>query len=185
VIPAPWVATGFYRWFIERLRVPQRPNLGFTGKPGDIWYVFVILALCAYAGLAHVSYLVFILIPLQGLLSWMAIRWVVANISSNERPLPLTFAGNPWTYVGWYLLFYISAFTIIGWAWVTTAWTRWMCRNLAGGRRELVFNASGWEVLWRSVVFVLGVVLIIPIPWAIGWYVRWFVSQFALVSRTA
>ena len=36
VVPSPWTATGFYRWFIERLRVPQRPDLGFTGKPGDI-----------------------------------------------------------------------------------------------------------------------------------------------------
>src|SRR5450432_2606224 len=28
VIPAPWLATGFYRWFVTHLRVPQWPNLG-------------------------------------------------------------------------------------------------------------------------------------------------------------
>jgi hypothetical protein len=33
VIPPPWTATSFFSWFIERLRVPQRPDLGFTGKP--------------------------------------------------------------------------------------------------------------------------------------------------------
>src|SRR5262247_187301 len=27
VIPAPWVATWFYRWFVSRLQVPSRPNL--------------------------------------------------------------------------------------------------------------------------------------------------------------
>ena len=41
VIPAPWVATNFYQWMTSRLRVPQRPNLAFTGQVGDIWYVFV------------------------------------------------------------------------------------------------------------------------------------------------
>jgi hypothetical protein len=185
VIPAPWVATSFYRWFVERLRVPQRPNLGFTGKPTDIWYVFVILALCSYAGFSDVSYLPLILIPLQAFLSWMTVRWIVANISSQERQLPLTFAGSPWGYIGWYLLLYISAITIIGWAWVTTAWIRWVCRNIAGTRRDLVFNGSGWQVLWRTVVFALAAALIIPIPWMMGWYARWYVSQFALVERAA
>jgi GYF domain 2 len=185
VIPAPWVATSFYRWFVERLRVPQRPDLGFTGKPGDIWYVFVILALCSYAGFSGVRYLPLILIPLQAFLSWMTVRWIVANISSEGRRLPLTFAGSPWGYVGWYLLLHISAITIIGWAWVATAWMRWMCRNLAGTRRELVFDGSGWQILWRTLVFGLAAVLIIPIPWAMGWYARWYVSQFALVQRAA
>lgn len=185
VIPAPWVATSFYGWFVDRLRVPQRPNLGFTGRPGDIWYVFVILALCGYAGFSRVSYLPLILIPLQAFLSWMTVRWIVANISSEGRPLPLAFAGSPWAYVGWYLLLYVSVITIIGWAWVITAWVRWMCRNIAGTRRDIVFNASGWQMLWRTVVFGLAAALIIPIPWVMGWYARWYVSQFALVERMA
>jgi len=113
------------------------------------------------------------------------VRWIVANISSDGRQLPLTFEGSPWGYVGWYLLLHISAVTIIGWAWVTTAWMRWMCRNLAGTRRDLVFNGSGWQVLWRTVLFALAAALIIPIPWAMGWYARWYISQFALVERTA
>jgi uncharacterized protein DUF4339 len=185
VIPAPWTATAFYRWFIERLRVPQRPDLGFTGKPGDIWYVFVIQGLCSYAGLSDVWYLPLIVIPLQALLSWMTIKWIVANISSQGRHLPLDFAGSPWAYLGWYLLLYLSVITIIGWAWVTTAWIRWICRNIAGTRRNIVFDGSGWQVLWRTLVFALAAAFIIPIPWAMGWYARWYVSQFVLVERTA
>jgi hypothetical protein len=185
VIPAPWLVTGFYRWFVPHLRVPQRPNLGFTGQPGDIWYVFVLLALCSYAGLSGVSYLQYILIPVQGYLSWMTVRWFVANISSNGQRLPLTFTGEPLIYVGWYLLVIVSIVTIIGWAWVMTAVMRWVCRNIAGTRREVTFIASGWQVLWRTIVFALGVVLIIPIPWALSWYARWIVSQFELVERTA
>jgi len=106
-------------------------------------------------------------------------------MSSDGSQLPLSFHGNPWTYVGWYLLLHITAITIIGWAWVITAWMRWMCRNIAGIRRNIVFNASGWQVLWRTMVFAFGCILIIPIPWVLGWYTRWYVSQFALVERTA
>jgi hypothetical protein len=185
VIPAPWLVTGFYRWFVSHLRVPQRPNLGFTGQPGDIWYVFVLLALGAYAGLSGVPYLQYILLPVQGYLSWMTVRWFVANISSNGQRLPLTFAGEPLIYVGWYVLGIVSIITIIGWAWVMTAFMRWVCRNIAGTRREVTFTASGWQVLWRTLLFGLGVVFIIPIPWVLSWYTRWTVSQFELVERAA
>jgi hypothetical protein len=185
VIPAPWAATAFYRWFIPHLQVSQRPNLGFTGNPGDIWYVHMLLALIAYAGLANVDYLVYVLIPVQGFLSWMVLRWVVANISSNGRRLPLRFTGESWKYVGWYLLLYISFITIVGWAWVTTAWMRWNCANIAGARRPVVFVASGWEVLWRTLVFTVLCALIIPLPWALGWYARWYMSQFELVEGAA
>src|ERR1700694_2285457 len=170
VIPAPWVATSFYRWFIERLRVPQRPNLGFTGKPGDIWYVFVIQGLCAYAGFSDAWYPPLIVIPLQALLSWLTIRWIAAKLSSDGHRLPLNFAGSALGYIGWYLLLYVSVLSIIGWAWVITAWMRWLCRNIAGTRREIVFNASGWQILWRTLVYAFLMVLIIPIPWAMGWY---------------
>jgi hypothetical protein len=185
VIPAPWLVTGFYRWFLSHLRVPQRPNLGFTGQPGDIWYVFVLLALGAYAGLSGVPYLQYILLPVQGYLSWMTVRWFVANISSNGQRLPLTFTGEPLIYVGWYVLGIVSIITIIGWAWVMTAFMRWVCRNITGTRREVTFIASGWQVLWRTIVFGVGMVFIIPIPWVLSWYVRWTVSQLELVERTA
>jgi hypothetical protein len=61
---------------------------------------------------------------------------------------------------------------------------RGVCRNIAGTRREVVFTGSGLEVLWRTIVFVIGCAFIIPIPWALRWYSQWFVSQFALVQRT-
>jgi hypothetical protein len=62
---------------------------------------------------------------------------------------------------------------------------RWNCRNVAGTRREIVFNATGLQVLWRTLVFALGFAFLIPIPWVLRWYVCWYVSQFALVDRTA
>ena len=183
VIPASWVAVSFYRWFVSHVRVPQRPNLDFTGQPMDIWWMFVLLALCTYVGFTGIPYLRFILIPVQAYLSWMTVKWIVANISSNGQPLPLSFRGDALHYVGWYVLLNISFITIIGWAWVTTALTRWMFLNIDGTRREIIFNASGLEVLWRTLVFAIGCAFIIPIPWVLGWYARWYVSQIALAPR--
>jgi hypothetical protein len=185
VIPAPWTATAFYRWIVSRLRVPARPNLAFTGQVGDIWYVFVALGLMTYAGVTGIPYLQYVLIPVQAFLSWMTLRWIAANLSSNGQPLPIEFKGSALGYIGWYLLMGISAITIIGWAWVITAWMRWICRNISGTRREVVFNATGLAMLWRTVVFSLGCGLLIPIPWVLRWYAGWYASQFAVGEPAA
>jgi hypothetical protein len=141
------------------------------------------LALLSYAGLSGVRYLRLILIPVQGFLSWMTLRWIAANFSSNGRQLPIAFKGSALGYVGWYILLYLSFITIIGWAWVITAWMRWICRNIEGTQREILFIATGLEMLWRTLVFGVGAALIIPIPWVMRWYTTWYVSQFALVER--
>lgn len=183
VIPAPWVATSFYGWLVSRIRVPQRGYLGFTGKPLDIWYVFIGLALMTYVGFTGIPYIEYLLFPVQAYLSWMTVRWVMANVTSEGRPLQVRFEGSPWVYVGWYLLLAVSFITIIGWAWVATAWMRWICANIAGTRRAISFNATGLEMLWRTFAFSIGSVLIIPIPWLMAWYTRWYVSQFSASER--
>jgi hypothetical protein len=184
VIPAPWTGTGFYRWMVSRISVPGRPNLEFTGQPGDIWYVFVATGLMYYVG-AFDGTLQLITIPLSAFLSWILVRWLASNLSSNGERLPISFEGSVVTFIGWQLLLYVSFITIIGWAWVITAWMRWNCQNITGTRREVVFIATGLEMLWRTVVFGIGCAFIIPIPWVLRWYNRWYVSQFALVDRTA
>jgi hypothetical protein len=183
VVPAPWVATNYYGWMVSRLRVPGRPNLGFTGQVGDIWYVFVGLALLSYTGFGPVHHAQYLGVLVEAFLSWMIVRWVASNLSSNGRQLPLVFNGSAVTYVGWHILISLSFITIIGWAWVATAWTRWICRNVGGTHREIVFDATGLEMLWRTLVLGFGCALIIPIPWVMAWYVRWYASQFALVER--
>ena len=184
VIPAPWVAVWFYRWFGSHVQVPGRPNFEFTGQVGDIWWAFIALALLGLVGAYDASYQL-ITVILQAAVSWFIIRWAVSNFASNGQKIPVTFEGSVWAYIGWQIFFIISLISIIGWAWVITAMLRWICRNLAGTRREVVFNGSGLEVLWRSIVFGLLCALIIPIPWMLRWYARWYVSQFALVPRGA
>src|SRR5262245_44999125 len=162
VIPSPWVATWFYRWIFSRLYVPGRPNLAFTGQPLDIWYVFIAIGVLTYVGSADLYYLQYLSIPIQAGLYWMIIRWIATNLSSNGQQLPIAFNGSVLGYIGWQVLMYLSFITIIGWAWVITAWMRWICRNISGTHREVIFLASGLEVLWRSVVFGIACIFIIP-----------------------
>jgi GYF domain 2 len=189
IVPAPWAATMFYRWVIAQIDVPQRPALAFTGRPGDIWYVFVGVGICIYineyAQVQHLWYVTFLIDVLQAYLSFLTARWVIENISSAGEHVPLTFTGEALTYIGWYVLMALSFVTIIGWAWVATAWMRWMCRNISGSRRAISFHATGWQMLWRVLVFVLSCILVIPIPWTLRWYARWFVSQFAVGPQSA
>jgi uncharacterized protein DUF4339 len=182
VIPAPWTATSFYRWTTSRLQVPGRPNLAFTGQPLDIWYVFVGMALMSYLG-AYDNTLQLVSIPVSAYLGWLLLRWIASHLASNGQPLPIAFEGSAIKFIGWELLMYISFITIIGWAWVIAAWMRWICRNTSGTRREIVFKATGLQLLWRSLVVGFGCVLIIPIPWVIRWYTQWYVSQFELVEH--
>ncbi|GLH76942.1 hypothetical protein SSBR45G_18500 [Bradyrhizobium sp. SSBR45G] len=183
IVIAPWTAVYLYRYVIERIRVPGRPNLSFIGQPLDIWYVFVGMGVLTYVGMSDQAIIKLAAIIAQAFLGWMIMRWVMSRIASNGEPLPIRFEGSPIVYFGWYLLLIVSGVTIIGWAWVATAWMRWICRNIQGTRREVVFNGTGLQVLWRTLVFVLGCSVIIPIPWLLRWYSAWYVSQFALVPR--
>lgn len=190
VVTAPWAATAFYRWIVSKIQVPGWPNLAFTGKIGDIWWVFVLLGLCGYLSQyiqtqRDYSYLSLLFELGQVVLGWLSFRWFIANISSNGQPLTLNFAGEILPYIGWQILFVISFVTIIGWAWVMTAMTRWICRNIAGTEREIIFTGKGEQVLWRGFVLFLTSILIIPIPWMLCWWTRWYVSQFAVAAHKA
>ena len=134
---------------MSRLQVPGRPNLAFTGQVGDLWWVFVLMGLSGYAGL-YDDFIQLLMIPLQGFLSWTLLRWLASRLTSNGQPLPIAFNGSVLTFIGWQILLVVSFITIIGWAWVATAWMRWICRNVEGTRREIVFKASGLDVLWRT-----------------------------------
>jgi hypothetical protein len=41
------------------------------------------------------------------------------------------------------------------------------------------------EILWRTLVWVISCIFIIPIPWTLRWYLQWMISQFELVDRGA
>jgi hypothetical protein len=183
VIPTPWVVVWYVSWFVSRVHVPSRPNLSFTGRPLTIaaWYFGVIvLAFCvALSGVHWLNNLMFVV---QIVLYWLLLRYLVANLASNGQPLGLSFSGSLWAYLGWTLLGVISLITIIGWAWVYAAQTRWLCRNIQGTRRQVVFNGTGLQYLWRLLVVAIASAFIIPIPWVFRWIMRWQLSQTELIE---
>jgi hypothetical protein len=182
VIPLPWMATIFLRWFVDQVELPRQQRVGFAGKPEDIWWAFILYALCAVAGVAHAA-VQLVAIPLSAFLILVITRWFFANLVWEGQTAPLRFTGGYWPLLGWTLLLPLSILSIVGWAWVSTAWARWMCRHVEGSHRELVFNASGWSYLWRMLVVVLTSIFLVPIPWTLRWFTRWAVSQLALVER--
>ena len=184
VIPLPWVAPIFMRWFVERIAVPGQRRVSFVGKAEDIWWVFILYALCAVVGAVY-SLVQVVVIPLSAYLVLRITRWFFANLTWEGQREPLRFTGGYWPLLGWSVLLPLSIITIIGWAWVATAWARWMCRHVEGSSRQLVFTASGWSYLWRVLVVAFTAIFLIPIPWTVRWFTRWVVSQFALVERSS
>ena len=194
VIPSPWLTTAFYKWFIENIELPGQRRTGFH-RPAVGYLVHLHAQRRAALHQIHsfiprhlrtVSSGTSRLIsagsawPLSVFFLFIILKWVVRNTVWEGQSGPLTFTGGFWGVLGWYVLTAISFITIVGWAWVGAAWTRWMCRHLEGGNRQLVFTASGWDLLWRTVVFALSCSVIIPIPWTLHWITRWYISQFAL-----
>jgi len=184
VIPAPWALVWYMKWLVPCVSVPGRPNLSFEGRAMAIvpWFFGAILVAIVISYL-DIKVLNLVETIIQFALSWLFVRWFVANLASNGQPLGLSFAGSIWAFVGWNLLLALSIFTIIGWAWVYVAQMRWYCRNIEGTRREVTFTGTGLEFLWRAIVAVIACVFVIPIPWMYRWFGQWITSQTVLAER--
>jgi uncharacterized protein DUF4339 len=188
VIPGPWIFVWYLKWIVSRVHVPGRPNLSFTGNAMTLapWYFgfIVLLGVGMYASIYNeVQWPNHLMNIVNIVLYWLLIRWVIGNLASNDQPLGLSFAGSVWAYLGWNILLGLSLLTIIGWGWVMAAWARWVCRNIQGTRRQVVYKGTGVQNLWRALVFVIGCAFIIPIPWMYRWMMRWQSSQTELVER--
>lgn len=186
IVPLPWILVSNLKWLTARTRVPGRPDLGFTGEPMSIlWYYLGAVAAIIVLHIIGGRITGFLSFLIEVGLGWAAVRWFFSNLSSRGQPLGLSFSGPYWTYLGWHLLGALSMITIVGWAWVYTAQTRWIYRNVEGTHREIVFKASGLEYLWRALVCVFASAFIIPIPWVARWMMGWLASQTVLVERGA
>jgi hypothetical protein len=190
VIPIPWLLCWYVGWFTSRVQVPGRPNLSFAGSAGKIaiWFFgafLVVILLGVIAAITRSQAIGNLGSIVQFVMYYLFLRYFIANLASNGQPLGLSFTGSFWAYFGWNLLLVISLFTIIGWAWVLVAQLRWICRNIQGTRRQIVFKGTGLELLWRAIVASIGAAFIIPIPWVYRWMLRWQLSQTELVERGA
>jgi uncharacterized membrane protein YjgN (DUF898 family) len=183
VIPAPWTATTIYRYFGQNTWLPDGRRLTFAGTAGDIWYVFIGLALLGLIGQVH-ALAPLITLPLSAALNYLVFRWLCAKIGAEDGSVKLEFTGGFWGYIGWSVLLFLSIITIIGWAWVMKFYVRWVCRNVSGSL-NFDFVGTGWGILWRTIVFALAAIFIIPIPWLMRWYTVWLLRQVRVEDLAA
>jgi GYF domain 2 len=186
ILPAPWVTLWYLKWLVPCVKVPGRPNLTFNGGAtifAIAYFGFIVLVIAVqFIGNEWLNNIVWFA---ELVLFWLFLKWFIANLASNGQPLGLSFDGAIWSYVGWNIFLALSIFTIIGWAWVTVAWARWVCRHIQGTHREVLFIGTGLEFLWRALVAAIACMFIIPIPWVYRWMLQWWASQTVLVERSA
>jgi hypothetical protein len=162
VIPAPWLIVWYLKWAVPCVNVPGRPNLSFEGTVGTVakWYfgtIAVIIVLAIIGAVSGSQAISTVGNLLQIVLYWLLLIYLFASLASNGRLLGLSFSGSIWAFLGWNILLILSLITIIGWAWVYSAQMRWICRNIQGTRRAVVFKGTGLQYLWRLIVVALAV----------------------------
>jgi hypothetical protein len=190
VVTAPWAGLWFYRWLVGQIALPNGRRLSLDSGIGACWWIFLGLALIQilphFAGgvtddsgavspgllLAAVLFVVVADI----FLNVQLLRWLAGSVRSEDGALRVEFEGSYLSYFAWTLVIGLSVITIIGWAWAFKYFTRWICANVRGSH-SFEFVASGWDILWRFLVGVIGFALVLPIPWVIRWLTNWYVSQ--------
>lgn len=187
ILPTPWITAWFYKWVVAKLRLSDGTTASFQGRGSEIWFAFIALAvLGATLAVAQESEQLVLLIPLflLGCLFWlMILKWQVRSVKLSSGAT-FTFTGRYWPYLGWWLLWLASLITIIGWAWVNSAYYRWLCRNVDSGQHRIEFTGTGWNILWRTITVALSCMIIVPIPWTGLWLVKWYVRNISIQQAT-
>ena len=175
IIPYGWGVAVMARWFVRNLAFSDGSRAHFSGTGGQIWWVFLLIILQLALNFIPVAGFVIALF----VSTWIYLlinQWFFRNLSPSTGET-LIFGGKYWPFLGYSLLLGISIYSIIGWAWVATAFMRWICRNISIPGQEVVFVGKGWDALWRGFAAILGSLLIITIPWLWVWYLRWIIRN--------
>ncbi len=183
IIPYGWGVAMLSGWFVNNLAFNDGRTANFSGRGSQIWYYIFLMLLTSLLNIIPI---------IGGIVGWLVTlriqlamsRWFFSHVHLSTGQT-LRFVGAYWPFVGWYVLFTLSFITIIGWAWVASAWMRWLCRNVDVGEEHLEFLGSGIDFLWRGIVAMLGSVLIITIPWMAVWYLRWITRNIQIVQGAA
>lgn len=182
IVPAPWTSTAYYRWIFDKVSLPNGERFAFSGRAGDIWFVF--LAYGALIWIDEIRYGSLIALVASWYLNIRLMRWCAQKLNSQTGRVKIAFEGGFFAYAGWSLLLAASVLTIVGWAWVVKYMYRWLCRNTRG-TVVFDFDATGLAILWRTLAFIALSVFVIPIPWALRWYVAWMISRIAIAPASA
>lgn len=193
VIPAAWGAVPLYVWFIRNVRPSDGTGVDFSGQPGQVWVLFAVTMFLSYLpqlgnladegrGDAAVFVLSLLLMPLTAAVGLAILRWMVGHIRLQNGP-ELSFAGRYGGYLGWTVLVFVSWFTIIGWPFALTGFTRWLCGNIEADDLIVSFEGSGLDLLWRGFLALVLCIPVVTVPWVMTWLMRWFVRNTYLYRR--
>ncbi|EHJ49140.1 hypothetical protein DFW101_3140 [Solidesulfovibrio carbinoliphilus subsp. oakridgensis] len=197
LVPAAWGVGAFIAWWTGRLVFADGTRAVFEGRPGRVWPLFtalVFLALLPGAAAAVASHggratglqmvLALALLPLIAALKLPLYRWIIEHIRLEPGGAP-RFTGRYPAYLAWAAALTLSYFTIIGWPFVAVAMVRWFCRHVRGEGYAVAFAGTGWGLLWRSLVWLVGMVLILPIPWVLRSLYAWLADNLEIVRHDA
>ena len=192
ILPGAWGAVPFAVWWTANLAFDDGTQAEFTGRAADVWVLFAVLALLAWLpGIAAVVggksdksnlmqfVLAVALFPLDAAVKLALYRWFFGNVRLTPGGSP-HFTATYLGYLGWIVLLGLSFLTIIGWAWAAVAMVRWFCRHIESDAYSVNFVGTGWGLLWRSFVWLLGTVCIIPIPWVYRSMFAWGAGNLVL-----
>ena len=191
-------------WFVFAGALYTAPNLiegiVYNGDPFSLFFSPTRpedASLAAYSSATEAQLLVsFVVFPFIVYADLVIIRWAIAGIELTNGP-DFRFTGRYLPLVGWLLILVVSMITIIGWAWVATAFLRWFAGNVEGDGVGFDFVGSGWGLLWRAIAFLVVFIALIysyvasasPVPlilefiwglWVGVWLLKWVMRNVVL-----
>jgi hypothetical protein len=189
ILPAPWVGVWFYRFVADHVALPGGRRLRLESSVGQSWWIFAGLGLGEILSSvrADAQAGAFANLVGLGLSIWLTVRlmdWFCRSLRAEGDGLSLGFSGETYVYFGWFVLLVFSFFTIVGWAWAMKYLFRWVCAKVVG-THAFEFIGTGWDILWRTLVLLLAMAFLIPLPWALRWFQNWFVSQIVVTPAAA
>jgi hypothetical protein len=197
IVGAPIGLRYLFQWFTRHLSLGSGTTFMFTGTSRGLCGF-----LSAIAGVTFVQRILDRALELSGdeeslLLALLALalmlggqavgafiqlrmlQWQCSNTRASSG-VAISCVAPVAGFVGRELVVFLSIFTIIGWAWTTAWFARWLASHLRAEGRTVRFRGTGGQILWRSIVAVLASIPIVSIPWVIAWSYRWGVSQLEI-----
>lgn len=193
IIPTAWGTIPVIAWWCASTVFSDGTRARFEGTAGRMWPLFavamflMVLPQLATIGLHHEArrpavqaLLLLGLIPLDAAVKLPLYRFVIEHIRLEPGGTARFTAGYA-PFLGWTALLTLSGFTVILAPFVAVAMVRWVCRHIEGEGFGLEFTGSGWGLLGTSLLWALGMVVVIPIPWVLRSMIRWWTERFELI----
>jgi hypothetical protein len=201
VVGLPYSLVLYYRWIARKTETANGNTFTFKGGVGLLYALIgsvvllsvmeqvVLFLVIMYRSGSPIGILPLLAVklPVQFAVGsafyFLLARYFLANLRDAQQR-KADFRAPFWGFVGRNILFNLSVFTIIGWAWVMCWYIRWVLRHTLIEGARIRFTATGLGVLWRAIAFTICCVPIVTAPWATARYYRWFFSMIEIYHES-